>query len=215
MEQVSQLFEFEKSLQHGQAKLVKINITEEQAMWANLRAVRDGGSIFAVNPGQYVQLIVDGTLYMSDTQMEQRSNLEFVRKAHGDVMIAGLGVGLIIWNLKSKIESGEVKSITVYEKFQDVIDLVTPIIKSWLPKDFKFEVICKDILTYDPDKTEKYDTIYFDIWPDICGDYYPEMADLHNRWKTHKRIGGWTDSWMKKVMLELHRQDEEDDEYYW
>lgn len=42
MEQVAQLFEFEKSLQQGQAKLVKINITEDQAMWANLRAVRDG-----------------------------------------------------------------------------------------------------------------------------------------------------------------------------
>ena len=214
MEQVAQLFDFEKSQRVGDAKLVKYTITEDQAMWTNLRAARDGGSMFLVDPGDYIKLMVNGTLYMSDTQMEQRSNMEFVSKAHGDVMIAGLGIGLIIWNLLDKAKSGQVKSITVYEKFQDVIDLVEPIVRGWLPEDFQFKVICGDILEYQPDKKEKYDTIYFDIWPDICGDHYLEMKELHDRWKSHKKIGGWMDSWMKKVMFNLHHQDEKD-EYYW
>ena len=50
MEQVAQLFDFEKSQQVGDAKLVKYTITEDQAMWTNLRAARDGGSMFRDAP---------------------------------------------------------------------------------------------------------------------------------------------------------------------
>lgn len=135
---------------------------------------------------------VDGVLMMSDTDMEKHTNEEFVRNAHGDVMIAGLGIGLILDNLEDKVRSGEIQSITVYEKYQDVIDLVYPKYKH-LP----LKVICQDILEYKPSKNETYDTIYFDIWPDINSDNLTEIKMLHNRWKFRKREGGWMDSWMK------------------
>lgn len=211
MEQVAHLYE---TAEQGLAKLVKYNISPNDAMWFNLRAVRDGGGTFAVDPGDYVKLIVDGQLMMSDTQMEQRTNYSFMYAAHGDIMIAGLGLGLIIYNLRPKIDNGLVKSITVYEKYQDVIDLVEPIIRKQLPDGFDFKVIQADILEYQPPKSEKYDTIYFDIWPEISADNYDDMVLLHNRWKSHKRDkASWMDSWMKLMVYRMVAQDRAYDRY--
>ena len=212
MEQVAHLY---GTAEQGLAKLVKYNISPNDAMWFNLRAVRDGGGTFAVDPGDYVKLIVDGQLMMSDTQMEQRTNYSFMHAAHGDIMIAGLGLGLIIYNLRPKIDNGLVKSITVYEKYQDVIDLVEPTIRKQLPDGFNFKVIQADILEYQPPKTEKYDTIYFDIWPDISADNHDDMVLLHNRWKSHKRDkASWMDSWMKLMVYRMAAQDRAYDRYY-
>ena len=92
---------------------------------------------------------------MSDTQMEQHTNLEFVREAHGKVLIGGLGIGMVLLAIQDK---PAVTDITVVEKYQEVIDLVKP----QLPLNSKVKVVCADIFDYEP--TEKYNTIYLDIW---------------------------------------------------
>lgn len=50
---------------------------------------------------------------MSDTPMEKHTNQEFLDAAHGDVLIAGLGIGLIVMPL---LDDPEITSITVVEK---------------------------------------------------------------------------------------------------
>jgi len=95
---------------------------------------------------------------MSDMPMEQHSNLEFIQKAHGNVLIAGLGIGLIIIAIQN---NPEIKSITIVEKYQEIIDLVFP----FLPIKKECKVVCEDIFNYIPEK--KFNTIYFDIWNDI------------------------------------------------
>ena len=47
-----------------------------------------------VPPGRYARLFVNGTMFMSDTPMERNTNYAVVRNAHGNVLIAGLGIGL-------------------------------------------------------------------------------------------------------------------------
>lgn len=184
------------------AKLVPYTVTEEQAKWHNLRDAVHYGGFGSIQPGNYVKLIVDGVLMMSDTPMERRTNRDFLANAKGDVMIAGLGIGLILHNLREKIEKGIVTSITVYEKYQDVISLVYPHYK-----DLPLTVIEADILTYKPRKDETYDTIYFDIWPDINSDNLEDIKLLHNRWKSHKRPGGWMDSWVKDQLQRMRREE--------
>ena len=71
--------------------------------------------------GTYIRLTHNGECVMSDTNMEQRTNLRFCLKAYGDIIIGGLGIGMIIMAIQDK---PEVKSITVIEKNQEVIDLV-------------------------------------------------------------------------------------------
>lgn len=172
-----------------------IRVTDYQAAFSG------NGALTRISAGDYVKLYVNGTLMMSDTPMEKRTNTDFIDNAHGDVMIAGLGIGLILHNLEEKVKTGEVTSITVYEKYQDVIDLVSPYYKH-LPLTVK----CADILEYKPPKDETYDTIYFDIWPTIDTDNLKEIKLLHNRWKFRKRKGGWMDSWVKKFLQNENRK---------
>lgn len=187
----------------GVAELVGFEIDQEMSNALTLRSLlNNDGGIARCSAGEYVKLYVDGQLMMSDTDMEKDSNSEFVRNAYGDVMIAGLGIGLIINALRHKVEFGQVTSITIYEKYQDVIDLVGPKYSN-LP----IKIIRQDILTYIPSKDEKYDTIYFDIWPEICPDNLEEIRILHNRWKFHKKSGGWMNSWMKEFLQYRRKQD--------
>lgn len=182
----------------------KFTVDEDQARFFNLQSLYSGDSISYITPGEYVRLYVDSQLMMSDTPFELRTNSEFITFAHGDVMIAGLGLGVIIYNLKEKILNKEVTSITVYEKNQAVIDTVLPLFK-----DFPIKCICKDILTYKPLKEEKYDTIYFDIWPTVNYEInLPEIRILHNRWKSHKKTKkSWMNSWMKEFMQKQRKKD--------
>ena len=199
MEGVAQ--KYNKVEYKGIARIERFNISKENSKKYNLLSTMNGEPYFMrIDDGNYVRLWVDGVLMMSDTHMERYTNQFFIDNAHGDVMIAGLGVGLILNALESKVQSGEVNSITVYEKYQDVIDLVLPKYKH-LP----IKVICQDILEYRPPKEETYDTIYFDIWPRISKSNLQQIKILHNRWKFRKRENGYMDSWMKSYIQKAYR----------
>ena len=196
-------------ISQGVATIKTFKVSEEDARFANMRLLFGGASWRdQVHSGEYVKLYVDGHLMMSDTHMERITNTEFVENARGKVMIAGLGLGLILNALKEKVDKGEVTSIVVYEKYQDVIDLVGNRFK-----DLPLEIRCEDILTYKPKKGEMYDTIYFDIWPDVCTENLPEMATLHQRWKTHKTKGAWMSSWRVEELRAKRKAEQRSN--YW
>lgn len=141
-------------------------------------------------PGKVAVLKVSGQLFMSDTDHERRSNRHIVWKSTGDVLIAGLGLGMILHPLLSK---DTVRTVTVIEKYQDVIDIVTPT----LPKSAKLTIVCADIFHWKPQPKTKWNVIYFDIWPDMCADNLKEMAKLHQRFKYYKAPDGWMESWCR------------------
>lgn len=74
-----------------------------------------------ITPGDYVSLEHCGSVLMSNTPMEKRTNEDFVTNAHGKVLIGGLGIGLILLAIQ---DDPMVDKITVVEKNQEVIDLV-------------------------------------------------------------------------------------------
>lgn len=189
----------------GVAKISTFEFSSEQNPLYNMRVVMDGGWMFRMLDGKHIRLFVDGEMMMSDTNMERISNEEFVRNANGRVFIAGLGIGMIIHNLKEKIDSGEVTEVVVMEKYQDVIDLVSPYIEG-LPVKY----VCEDVLTYKPSKDDVFDTIYFDIWATIGEENLDEIKMLHNRWKNKKNKSNprsWMDSWMKKYLQDQKRKN--------
>lgn len=180
----------------GAATISAFEFSNKKDPLFNMRAVMEGGALFCVSDGKYVRLNVDGQLVMSDTQMERRSNIDFVIHANGKVLIAGLGIGLIIKNILPKLASGEITEITVIEKYQDVIDLVAPHYKN-----DKIRIICADIFEWKAD--QKYDTIYFDVWPTINTDNLEAIRILHNRFKNKLNRANpefWMDSWMKRYL---------------
>jgi spermidine synthase len=157
-----------------------------------LRAIIQNDPDEALGQGSYCQLFVDGVLMMSDTPMEHRTNVEVVDRAHGYVFIAGLGIGMILIPI---LQKPEVTKVTVVEKSQDVIDLVGPNFTN--PK---LEIVCADVYNYIPQTGTKYDTIYFDIWPNLSSYELRDMERLHKRYQKYRAVGGWMESWKRKEL---------------
>lgn len=127
--------------------------------------------------GRYIRLIHGSECVMSDTPMEKRTNREFVANAHGNVLIGGLGIGLILLAIQDK---EDVKQITVVEKNKEVIELVG----SQLPLNSKVNIVNDDVFEYKP--LLKYNTIYMDIWNYINEDVYNEqMKPLISRYRRY------------------------------
>lgn len=147
-------------------KLEKFEIKQ-----GNFRAMMNG-----IMPGKYIRLLHDGECVMSDTSMEQHTNLRFCSKAHGDIIIGGLGIGMIVMAIQDK---PEVHSITIIEKNQEVIDIIA----SQLDFNDKVKIICADVFEWKPKRGVKYDMAYMDIWNRIDEDVYKkEMQPLKRRY---------------------------------
>lgn len=155
-----------KDKEEGSWKLQEFTIER-----GNLSAMMSG-----ITPGTYVRLTHNGECVMSDTNMEKRTNMDFVCNAYGDVLIGGLGIGMIILAIQDK---PEVKSITVIEKNQEVINMVA----SQLNFNEKVNIICADVFEWKPEKNVKYDVSYMDIWNWINEDVYErEMKPLKRKY---------------------------------
>lgn len=156
----------------------------------------------------YTKLLVNGSLWMSDTPMEINTNRDFVRNANGHVLIFGLGMGLIVLPL---LQDENIKSITVVEINNRVIEVVLPLLKKH-DKTNKLIVHEGDANThlFRMSKETKYDTIYFDIWKDICGDNYENMKTLERSYRKFLNKDNpykYMDCWIKGECRRLAKND--------
>lgn len=150
----------------GNYSLEKFTITDKDFM-AHYK--------MGISNGNYIRLRHKGECVMSDTDMEKRTNYSFCRKAHGDILIGGLGLGLIVLAIQ---ENPKVSHIAIIEKAPEVIELVG----NQLPLNGKVEIINADVFDWKPSKGKKYNCIYMDIWNWINSDIYKkEMIPLTRR----------------------------------
>lgn len=180
----------------GRVRIEHYDVSEQEAELTKIRMFMGAGDW--VPPGRYCRLMVNGAMMMSDTPFEQNSNREFVRRAKGDVLVAGLGIGLVLVPVLAK---ELVTSVTVIEKHREVIELVQP----HLHHD-KLRVHLADIFTWRPPRGAKWDTIYFDIWPDICVDNLEEITKLKRKFARRKRPGGWMGAWQESHLRSCQRR---------
>lgn len=125
--------------------------------------------------GKYIRLRHGIEVVMSDTGMEKMTNARFVANAHGNVLIGGLGIGMILLAIQDKTD---IEKITVVEKSAEVIELV----KDQLPLNSKVEIVHSDVWEYVP--SCKFNTIYMDIWNFINTDVYKgSMKPLLSRYR--------------------------------
>jgi len=103
-----------------------------------------------------VKLTENGNTWMTDTPFEVESSMGAVESARGDVLIGGLGLGLLPTLIKDKVSS-----IDIVELSQDVIDLVFHQIATE-----KMRIIKDDICHYFVSTERQYDLICVDIWQD-------------------------------------------------
>jgi len=115
-----------------------------------------------------------GTM-MSNLSFEIVSCKKFLDKAYGDILNFGLGLGLVIFPL---LNDPTIKSIKIIEYDKDLIELISPYIKE---RDIhnKVTILHGDAFTYHRDFKEKFDTIFFDIWPNLYRWTLTEMEYFH------------------------------------
>lgn len=142
--------------------------------------------------GKEYVILYDKTLkktMMSNHEFEMLTNQKFLDNAKGDVLVFGLGIGLIIFPL---LKDTEIKSITIVETDSGLIDEVFPIIIQ-NDTDAKVSVYMEDAFKFETDKM--FDTIYFDIWSVIDQSAFSEMRLFSEKFKNNLKPNGWMDSW--------------------
>jgi len=193
-------------MENGKYLIRHIDVDEEQVKKAKLFSIMgfEYREYYDFEPGRYVQLVRDpgehdGCIVMSDTPMERRTNLRVLQLAKGDVLIAGLGIGMILYPILNK---PDVDSVTVVEIERSITSMMHKTIVQWAKDAGKgLRIINDDIELFDHQE-KKYDTIYFDIWDEISGDNWEQMKRLTNRFKYRRKPGGWMGAWRKADMRE-------------
>lgn len=173
-----------KNISEGTRGKVQI-IHDSPDPLTRLRAARSDQPLLAQ---KYTRLLIDGRCWMTDAEFECWTNVDVILKATGDVLIAGLGIGLMVLPI---LEKSCVKSVTVLEINPDVIALVGPQIAH--PKLKIIEADCRE---WTPVAVWKFDCIYLDIWPDVPNsDNREEIVALKRRFRKHLVKGGYIAAW--------------------
>lgn len=147
---------------------IKVNIPIGiSGPWSVRKATGDSSTIYSEIYGSdcggktephddYTFLFHDNIKFvMSDTYSEYLEHEPLWNNMTGDVLIGGLGLGLVNHKL---IQNPNITSVTIIEKYQEVVDLV------WdhCPKDNRFNLIVADVETWNP--TGTWDCAWFDTW---------------------------------------------------
>jgi len=144
---------------------------DENDLSQKLSAIKYGRS---VPSGTYKALKRNGTTVMSNTPDEIHDFMYFFYKATGSVLVNGLGLGVLLKALLTKLE---ISDITVIENSPDVIKLV-----GGHCQDERVEIIQADAFQFQPPKGKRYNAVWHDIWDFICADNLPEMHRLHRKY---------------------------------
>lgn len=168
----------------GNVKIQKYTVDELHMM---TKAAMTGSDDIQ-KPGIYLRLMIDDEVMMSNNQMEFRTNLPFLTRAHGRILIAGLGLGLLPDTLR---DDPRVTEIIIVEKNPHVIKLVAPYVTN--PK---VRVVESDIFEYKPEGV--FNVIYFDIWPVFNPTCLPDMNKLRAKFEKYLDTSDphrWINSW--------------------
>ena len=146
----------------------------------------------APNPVEYTatRLLERHIVWMSDTQLEVMGNARILEGVRGDVLTAGLGMGIFAYLAALQ---PAVVSVTVVEKSQEVVDLVGPVIAH--PK---LKVLRGDV--HETFKMHKglYDFVYLDIWANLQSPTL-EYAKYKRLARPCLKAGGETHIWLEEL----------------
>lgn len=179
-------------------RIEEFSVSEEHARAFNRRELWNRTRRF-IKPGIYARLCGTGRgIIMSNTPAEIDDHTAPVNLAHGDVFIAGLGIGMV---LEAMLSKADVHSITVLEIEQEIIGMVAP----FYAGEAKVSILCGNAWepTALPDG-KRFDFLYFDIWDTICGDNYGEMKDLNRLYRSRKKRGAKTAFWCHDLCKREH-----------
>ncbi len=138
-----------------------------------------------------VKLVEKGTVWMSDTPAEQESLRMPTMLARGDTLIIGLGLGFLPMYLSMRNQL--VKTVTIIEQSQGVVDLVYNKVKS-----ARTSVKVVDGKEFLATTESKYDFIYIDVWDCIVAPI-EEINHWSSLAKRCLKPGGEVRCWLQEL----------------
>lgn len=176
--------------QSGDWKVEKFEVTEEDAKWERMRSTFSFSSRGrGVPAGWYTRITRGGSVIMSDTPDEIYDVYSMIYHATGNILINGLGLGVV---LNACLMKPEVTHATVIEISPDVIELVGPHYQQRFGD--RVSIIADDAFTYKPNG-QRFGAVWHDIWDNICSDNLPQMHKLHRK---YGRKTDWQGSWCRE-----------------
>ncbi|MBQ6731416.1 MAG: hypothetical protein IJR08_05920, partial [Bacilli bacterium] len=149
------------------------------------------------NKFSYLALTEGNNIWMSLNPNEIETMKPYINKARGNVLVLGLGMGYVPFMLSLK---NCVKSITIIEKDQEIINLFNELIYSSFENKEKIKIIKGDAIEYarQSQKEGIYDYVFADLWhsPE---DGLPLFVSL-------KRINKNIDCWLEVSLFALLRR---------
>lgn len=178
----------------GIAKVSRYTVSRKRAEEINWRIVLHSEDRAWAYPGRYTGLTVDGIMVMSDEAKEIADHLPFIAKAHGRVLLTGLGIGMC---LQALLRKPEVEHVTVVELSADVLALVSGHYVSMFGAD-RFSAINADAFAWQPPFGSRFDYAFHDIWPVAYGGFWPQHERLFDHYAPHVREQeSWRGEWMR------------------
>lgn len=113
--------------------------------------VKQVGDYYELHDNTYVP-----SLYCSSAESEWKAYEKVISQATGNVLLSGLGLGNVV---RAILLKPEVVSITVFEKEQDVIDIISNTLDLG-----KVMIVCQDIYDYNLSEGQYWDCVWHDIW---------------------------------------------------
>ena len=169
--------------ERGAWTIQRFTVRDDESEFTALRSIGRGRGY--VPAATYTKLVhAQRGIVMSDTPDELRDHLSAYYAARGNVLINGLGLGVIAGAVLNK---DGVDHVTVIEIDADVIALVGPHYAC-----NRLTIINADAFTYKPPKGARYDMVWHDVWDTICADNLPEMTKLKRR---YGRRADWQGCW--------------------
>jgi len=148
---------------------------------------------FKYRPGEYTCLRRGPEQFMTDLYDEWWTQRDALREAlarGGEVLITGLGLGLIAEAMLRQ-PKGRVSRVTVVELSPDVIRLVALYLTGRYPG--RIEVVEGDAFTWTPPADRRFTVGWHDIWPDPYG---PAVAgEIERLEQRYRPWCDWQGSW--------------------
>lgn len=137
--------------------------------------------------------------WMSTHFQEIAGLIEPIQKAHGNVLIGGLGMGLAAHLMA---EQSAVSNVTVVEIDPDLIKLIRPMISK------EIEIVQDDLFRYLQHTQRQYHYGYYDIWQ-RCGEWTWQTMIVKLRRLSRekvKKVDCWEEQQIKDQVLDgIHR----------
>lgn len=144
---------------------------------------------------KYLALIKNDEIWMSVNPNEINTMKPFIKKANGEVLVLGLGMGYIAYMMSLK---EEVNSITIIEKDTKIIDIFKKHLYPLFINKEKIKVVHDDAIRY-LENCKKYDYIFADLWhnPEDGLPLYLQIENIKN--KRGFNVDYWLDTSLKAM----------------